>query len=109
MSACADERHSPVKALKALGLEHHPSAALITGYRDLLHAKIVYHADPVTLYRVAQESNSHVLENAPSGTKPADSSKCPSGDFGGSGAGAAHKAQAAQAQDASISGCRMKG
>ena len=53
LAAAADKVHSPARALKLLGLEHHPSAALITGYRDPMHSKIVYHADPGTLYRVA--------------------------------------------------------
>ena len=55
LAAFAEKAHSPARALQMLGLSHHPSAALIKGYRDPIHSKIVYHADPGTLYRVAAD------------------------------------------------------
>ena len=45
--------HSPHLVDKELGLTDHPSMSRITNYRDPLHGKIVYQADPLTLYRAA--------------------------------------------------------
>ena len=53
LAGFASSVHSPGLALKKLGLDHHPSAVRIQGYRDPLIAKIIYHCDPQTLYRPA--------------------------------------------------------
>ncbi|CAL1151042.1 unnamed protein product [Cladocopium goreaui] len=47
--------HSPALALNELGFANHPSAAIIGNYRDPMHMKIVYHADPATLFRCAPD------------------------------------------------------
>ena len=49
-----DSVHSPARALSALGLQNHPSTAHIAHYRDPMHMKIVYHADPRTMYQREQ-------------------------------------------------------
>ncbi|CAJ1388602.1 unnamed protein product [Effrenium voratum] len=51
LASFAESAHSPGLALKAVGLQHHPATASIQSYKDPLHAKIIYHADPATLYR----------------------------------------------------------
>ena len=57
LAGFASSVHSPVLALKKLGLSHHPSAVRIQGYRDPLIAKIIYHCDPKTLYAPAPAWN----------------------------------------------------
>ena len=47
--------HSPGLILTQLGLANHPSTALINNYRDPMHMKIVYHADPATLFQSAPD------------------------------------------------------
>ena len=53
LSLLADRCHSPAMALKVLGLRNHPSTARIKHRADPMHMKIIYHADPGTLYRPA--------------------------------------------------------
>lgn len=55
LAALMQRAHSPALVLSQLGLNHHPSAALIASYRDAMHAKIVYHADPATMFRCAPD------------------------------------------------------
>ena len=81
LSAAADTCHSPAKALIALGLRHHPSTNYVSGYRDPLHQKIVYHADPMTLYRVAPQWSDLSPPQPPAGPAgqaalPDDRSNC---------------------------------
>ena len=54
LSQLYDSVHSPARALSSLGLQNHASAADITGYRDPLHMKIIYHADARTIYQREQ-------------------------------------------------------
>ena len=53
LAGFADIARTPAKALQVLGLRYHPSAARINGYRDPLHMKIIYHADPLTIFQAA--------------------------------------------------------
>ncbi|CAE7354391.1 unnamed protein product [Symbiodinium sp. CCMP2592] len=48
-----DQVHSGPRALQALGLAHHPSAAYIKHYRDPMQLKIIYHCDPATMFQPA--------------------------------------------------------
>ena len=50
LAAFADLVNTPAKALKALDFHRHPATSRIRTGRDPLHAKIIYHADPWTLY-----------------------------------------------------------
>ena len=51
MASKYDRVHTPARALSALGLQHHPSTLHIKNYRDPMHMKIVYHADPATMFQ----------------------------------------------------------
>ena len=61
----ADAVRTPAKALKALGLFYHPSAVNLTGYRDPLHGKIIYHCDPKTIYAAAPSFEDLALDPKP--------------------------------------------
>ena len=47
-----EQGRSPAKALSMLSLRGHPSAALAQGNWDPIYRKIVYHADPIAMYRI---------------------------------------------------------
>ena len=53
LAGLLEKVHSPHLVVKELGLADHPSMSRISNYRDPMHGKIVYHADPLTLYRAA--------------------------------------------------------